>query len=94
MPIYEYKCPSCGQRFEKRQKFTDEPVADCANCGAAAQRVLFPAGIIFKGSGWYKTDSRGTESSTIPSGSSSTANGDSSASTDVPKTPAASTSES
>ncbi|HET7034720.1 MAG TPA: FmdB family zinc ribbon protein [Thermomicrobiaceae bacterium] len=58
MPIYEYACKSCGHRFEQKQSFHDEPVAVCPECGEQVQRVLHPAGIIFKGSGWYITDSR------------------------------------
>lgn len=58
MPIYEYACTSCGHRFEVRQGFSDAPVEDCTQCGARVRRVLHPAGVIFKGSGWYITDSR------------------------------------
>jgi putative FmdB family regulatory protein len=58
MPIYEYACTACGYRFDVRQSFSDEPIASCPNCGAPVRRVLHPAGVIFKGSGWYKTDSR------------------------------------
>ena len=58
MPTYEYACTSCGHRFDARQSFHDEPIADCPECGASVRRVLYPAGVIFKGSGWYKTDSR------------------------------------
>jgi putative FmdB family regulatory protein len=61
MPTYEYACNSCGHRFDVRQSFHDEPIADCPECGASVRRVLYPAGVIFKGSGWYKTDSRKAE---------------------------------
>ncbi len=67
MPLYEYECRACGTRFERRQSVNDEPVRDCPECGAVVRRVLFPASIIFKGSGWYVTDSRGKQ----PIGSSS-----------------------
>ncbi|MCS7050111.1 MAG: zinc ribbon domain-containing protein [Thermomicrobium sp.] len=56
MPIYEYACASCGHRFEVKQRFSDEPVATCPKCGQTVRRLLFPAGIIFKGSGFYITD--------------------------------------
>jgi len=56
MPLYEYKCPSCGTRFERIQKFSDPPEASCPNCQAPAQRQLSPPAIQFKGSGWYVTD--------------------------------------
>ncbi|HUG15023.1 MAG TPA: FmdB family zinc ribbon protein [Thermomicrobiales bacterium] len=58
MPTYEYACSSCGHRFDVRQGFNDTPINDCPKCGASVRRVLYPAGVIFKGSGWYKTDSR------------------------------------
>ncbi|MHB1007020.1 MAG: FmdB family zinc ribbon protein [Chloroflexota bacterium] len=61
MPLYEYECRSCASRFERRQSVNDEPVRECPDCGAVVRRVLFPASIIFKGSGWYVTDSRGKQ---------------------------------
>lgn len=56
MPTYEYVCRQCGHRFEAWQHMTDDPLKDCPECGAQIHRVLFPAGIVFKGSGFYKTD--------------------------------------
>ena len=58
MPIYEYQCDACEHRFERRQSFHDEPVRECPECQGVTRRLLHPAGIIFKGSGWYVTDSR------------------------------------
>jgi putative FmdB family regulatory protein len=58
MPTYEYECTACKHRFEQFQKFSDPPVDTCPECGSAVRRVIFPAGIVFKGSGWYITDSR------------------------------------
>src|SRR5207248_184011 len=58
MPTYEYHCKSCNHRFETVQKMTDEPLTVCPECGGYIRRVLFPAGIVFKGSGFYKTDHR------------------------------------
>lgn len=58
MPIYEYECPSCHNRFDKRQSFNDPAEADCPSCGAAAKRRLQVPAILFKGSGWYATDHR------------------------------------
>ena len=63
MPIYEYECPECRHRFEKKQSFHDEPKADCPECQAPAKRVFHPAPIIFKGSGFYVTDHRDASSS-------------------------------
>ena len=59
MPTYEYRCPECGADFEKFQRMSDEPGAECPQCGAAAQRRLSGgAGLLFKGSGFYITDYR------------------------------------
>lgn len=63
MPIYEYECTSCGHRFEMKQRFSDEPVASCPECGNSVRRLLYPAGIIFKGSGFYITDYKRNNSS-------------------------------
>src|SRR2546421_3542716 len=56
MPTYEYVCSSCDHRFETWQKMTDEPLTTCPECGSHIRRVFFPAGIVFKGHGFYKTD--------------------------------------
>lgn len=56
MPTYEYVCRDCSHQFETWQKMTDEPLTICPECGGHIRRVLFPAGIVFKGSGFYKTD--------------------------------------
>ncbi|HEX6228226.1 MAG TPA: FmdB family zinc ribbon protein [Solirubrobacterales bacterium] len=55
MPIYEYKCAN-GHVFDVIQKMTDEPLSECQECGAAAERVLHPVAVHFKGSGFYNTD--------------------------------------
>jgi len=62
MPTYEYLCKTCGHRFETWQKMTDDPLTTCPDCGAPIRRVLFPAGVVFKGSGFYKTDHRDSAS--------------------------------
>lgn len=58
MPTYEYKCKDCGAAVERYQRFDENPLTICPSCGGNLRRVFFPAGIIFKGSGWYCTDSR------------------------------------
>lgn len=59
MPTYAYQCQSCGVQFEKVQKFTDKPLTRCPECRKGrVHRVVQPAAIVFKGSGWYSTDSR------------------------------------
>lgn len=72
MPTYEYKCASCDNRYEMRQGFDAPPRQDCPRCGAIAKRVLYAPPIVFKGSGFYITDSRKGSSATIadPSGGS------------------------
>ena len=58
MPTYEYQCKTCGHQFEQMQRFSDPPLTECPKCSGQIRRVIFPAGVIFKGSGWYITDSR------------------------------------
>lgn len=58
MPTYEYQCGTCGNRFDKYQSFSDEPVKICPECGNSVKKVVSAAGIIFKGSGWYINDSK------------------------------------
>ncbi len=69
MPIYEYECNEQGHRFEKWQSIQDEPIKTCPVCGSPVHKVFHPAGIIFKGSGWYITDSRKASSGTVTGGS-------------------------
>lgn len=66
MPTYVYACESCKKQFEVFQSFKDEPLTIC-RCGEVGKvrRVIQPAGIVFKGSGWYINDSRGTGTSAI-----------------------------
>lgn len=58
MPTYEYRCSDCGTLFEVFQRIDDEPLTVCENCGGKLRKVFHPAGIVFKGSGFYATDSR------------------------------------
>jgi len=58
MPIYEYECEACNWRFEKKQRFHDDPVAECPRCQSKSKRVIAGAAVIFKGSGFYVTDYR------------------------------------
>jgi putative FmdB family regulatory protein len=62
MPTYDYLCQTCSHRFEVWQKMTDEPLTECPECGSHIRRVLYPAGVVFKGSGFYKTDHGNTGS--------------------------------
>ena len=56
MPIYEYKCNSCGKRFEKIEKFSDAPLETHEDCGGPVERLLSAPALQFKGTGWYVTD--------------------------------------
>lgn len=58
MPTYEYTCTECGEQVEVVQKFTDDPLTVCTTCGGRLRKVFSPVGIVFKGSGFYRTDSR------------------------------------
>ncbi len=58
MPLYDYKCSSCGNQYERREGFDAPARQPCPNCGQEAKRVLHPPPIVFKGSGFYITDSR------------------------------------
>ena len=58
MPTYQYTCTECGEPVEAVQKFTDAPLTVCAACGGRLRKVFSPVGIVFKGSGFYRTDSR------------------------------------
>ncbi len=81
MPTYQYTCTDCGEPVEALQKFTDEPLRVCAACGGRLRKVFSPVGIVFKGSGFYRTDSRkngkasdaAKEKQTSDAGSSATA---------------------
>jgi len=61
MPIYTYECESCGERFEAKQSFYDGPLTMCPTCEGELHRIIQPVGIVFKGSGFYVTDSRGKQ---------------------------------
>lgn len=58
MPTYEYQCNQCGERTEAEQRFTDPPLTTCSQCGGDLRKVFSAVGVVFKGSGFYKTDSR------------------------------------
>ena len=70
MPTYQYRCKECDHDFEVVQSFTDDPLEDCPECGGRLKKVYGNVGISFKGSGFYKTDSRGGKKSTKAAASS------------------------
>jgi len=60
MPIYGYRCEQCGHELEVLQSMSDEPLRVCPNCMGPLRKMIYPAGIIFKGSGYYTTDYKGS----------------------------------
>jgi putative FmdB family regulatory protein len=62
VPTYEYACAECGERLEAVQKFSDDPLTECPACRGRLRKVFSPVGIVFKGSGFYRTDSRSSSS--------------------------------
>jgi len=89
VPTYQYQCTECGEGLEAVQKFTDDALTECPGCGGRLKKVFSAVGIVFKGSGFYRNDSRGSSSSSSPAskpsgsspaGSSSDAKSSSSAS--------------
>ena len=91
MPTYQYACTACAERLEVVQRFTDDPLTECPECGGALRKVFSPVGVVFKGSGFYKTDSRGkkpssSSSTSTPSSSSSTTSSDSAPAAPAPST--------
>jgi putative FmdB family regulatory protein len=95
MPTYEYECQQCHERVEAVQKFTDAALTVCPHCGGELRKVFSAVGIVFKGSGFYKNDSRGSksESSKSESSKSESSKSDSSKSdsSSTPKTDTVST---
>ena len=58
MPTYQYRCTACGHDLEATQKFSDPSLTECPNCGGSLRKVFNAVGVVFKGSGFYRTDSR------------------------------------
>ena len=97
MPLYEYQCDACGDRFEKIQKYSDPIVDVCPKCGGAVKKLLSSPAIQFKGSGWYITDyakkssTEGSSGKSSSEKSSSEKGGDSSSSSDSSSTTSSTT---
>lgn len=85
MPIYEYACTACGERTEAKQSFDDPPLDTCEHCGGKLRKLYSPVGVVFKGSGFYSTDTKksGSKDTDKKSGSTSSA-GESTGSKDKP----------
>ncbi|MEE1771776.1 zinc ribbon domain-containing protein [Streptomyces sp. JV185] len=80
MPTYQYQCTECGEGLEAVQKFTDDALTVCPSCDGRLKKVFSAVGIVFKGSGFYRNDSRGSSSSSTPSSSSAKTSGSASSS--------------
>ncbi|MEU3888024.1 FmdB family zinc ribbon protein [Streptomyces sp. NPDC029041] len=94
MPTYQYQCTECGEGLEAVQKFTDDALTECPSCKGRLKKVFSAVGIVFKGSGFYRNDSRGSSSSSSPAKSSSTSSSGSSSSDSGSSSSAASSSSS
>ncbi|MCD0483980.1 FmdB family transcriptional regulator [Streptacidiphilus sp. ASG 303] len=92
MPTYQYQCTECGSGLEAVQKFTDDALTECPQCQGRLRKVFSAVGVVFKGSGFYRTDSRSSSSSSVGSASTSTpaSSGDSGGSGKAAAKPAAS----
>jgi len=95
MPTYQYACTECGEQLEVVQKFSDDPLTVCPSCEGRLRKVFSAVGVVFKGSGFYKTDSRSSSKTSSSSSSSSSSSGDgtsesSSAKTETKSDPASS----
>ncbi|MFF1353996.1 FmdB family zinc ribbon protein [Streptomyces sp. NPDC058297] len=93
MPTYQYQCTECGEGLEAVQKFTDDALTVCPSCDGRLKKVFSAVGIVFKGSGFYRNDSRGSSSSSSPAPSSAkSTTSDSKSSSSDSKSSSASTS--
>src|ERR1700688_3020618 len=72
MPTYEYECQACHQRVEAVQRFTDPALSVCPHCGGELRKVFSAVGVVFKGSGFYKNDSRKAEKKSTPAPTATT----------------------
>ncbi|WP_406456011.1 FmdB family transcriptional regulator [Streptomyces sp. NBC_01622] len=87
MPTYQYQCTECGEGLEAVQKFTDDALTECPNCGGRLKKVFSAVGIVFKGSGFYRNDSRGSSSSSSPATSKPSTSSDAKPSTPSTSSP-------
>ena len=70
MPTYSYACTACDHRFDAVQSFSDDSLTVCPECGGRLRKVFSAVGVVFKGGGFYRTDSRSGSSATVPAGKS------------------------
>nr|WP_169983526.1 FmdB family zinc ribbon protein [Microbispora sp. H10836] len=94
MPTYQYACTACGEQLEAVQKFSDDPLTECPACQGKLRKVFSAVGIVFKGSGFYRTDSRSSSTSSTPAATASSSSTKSSGDSGKKEAAAASTSSS
>jgi putative FmdB family regulatory protein len=94
VPTYQYQCTECGEGLEAVQKFTDDALTECPSCGGRLKKVFSAVGIVFKGSGFYRNDSRGSTSSSSPASKPSESKSSDSKSSDAKPSSSSSTSSS
>ncbi|NUS54639.1 MAG: FmdB family transcriptional regulator [Streptomycetaceae bacterium] len=94
MPTYQYQCTACGEGLEAVQKFTDDALTECPACQGRLRKVFSAVGVVFKGSGFYRTDSRGSSSSSTVPAASSASSGSSSSDSSSSSSSSSSTSSS
>ncbi|BCM67474.1 MULTISPECIES: FmdB family zinc ribbon protein [Streptomyces] len=94
MPTYQYQCTECGEGLEAVQKFTDDALTECPSCKGRLKKVFSAVGIVFKGSGFYRNDSRGSTSSSTPASKPAGSSSDSKTSSSSSSTSSSSSSSS
>jgi putative FmdB family regulatory protein len=94
VPTYQYACTACGHRFDAVQSFSDSALSECPQCGGKLRKLFGSVGVVFKGSGFYRTDSRNGSTASAPAASSSEAKSESKSETKSESKPAAKAAES
>jgi putative FmdB family regulatory protein len=94
VPTYQYACTACGHRFDAVQSFSDSALSECPECGGKLRKLFGSVGVVFKGSGFYRTDSRNGSTATSPAAASSETKSESKSETKTESKPAAKAAES
>jgi putative FmdB family regulatory protein len=94
VPTYQYACTACGHRFDAVQSFSDSALSECPECGGKLRKLFGSVGVVFKGSGFYRTDSRNGSTASSPAASSSETKSESKSETKSESKPAAKAAES
>ncbi|HEY0500176.1 MAG TPA: FmdB family zinc ribbon protein [Kutzneria sp.] len=94
MPTYQYACTACGHRFDAVQSFSDSALSECPECSGKLRKLFGSVGVVFKGSGFYRTDSRNGSTATAPAAAGSETKSESKSETKTESKPAAKAAES